>query len=213
MPTERFRRLPEEKKSAIYRSLQKEFARVPFEQASINRIVQDASISRGSFYTYFADKYDALCYVMEETLETVRQHCGEVLRDNRGEYLGMIRSLFEYLVTHMQSTGELLNIVKNMAHDMPDSLVLRYGEEELKEPDGIHKASFSQWVMDHIAHSRLRVQSKSELNAMVELGYLVLLRHICEYYRHPERLDSIRIMLDLDLDIIRRGAYRMAAAC
>lgn len=212
MPTERFRRLPEEKRTTIYRSLQKEFARVPFEQASINRIIQYASISRGSFYTYFTDKYDALCYVMEETLETVRNHCGEVLKENQGEYLDMIRSLFEYLVANMQNTGELLNIVKNIAHDMSDDFFLRYNEEGIRKQDGGHMAKFSSWILEHIDIHRLRIQSEEELHSMIELGYGVLLRHICEYYRHPEALDAIRDMLDTDLEIIRRGAYRTALA-
>ena len=53
MPTERFYRLAAEKQSAIWRAAFDEFASEPFEKASINRIIQTADISRGSFYTYF----------------------------------------------------------------------------------------------------------------------------------------------------------------
>ena len=60
MPTERFLRLPKEKIEAIRIAAAKEFIRVPLEEASINRIVHDADISRGSFYTYFEDKQDLL---------------------------------------------------------------------------------------------------------------------------------------------------------
>ena len=49
MPTERFYRLPEAKKQVIRQAAIKEFARVPFEKASINQIIQNADISRGSF--------------------------------------------------------------------------------------------------------------------------------------------------------------------
>ena len=56
MPTERFLRLPKEKIEAIRIAAAKEFIRVPLEEASINRIVHDSNISRGSFYTYFEDK-------------------------------------------------------------------------------------------------------------------------------------------------------------
>ena len=48
MPTERFLRLPKEKIEAIRIAAAKEFIRVPLEEASINRIVHDANISRGS---------------------------------------------------------------------------------------------------------------------------------------------------------------------
>ena len=39
MPTERFYRLPEAKKQVIRQAAIKEFARVPFEKASINQII------------------------------------------------------------------------------------------------------------------------------------------------------------------------------
>lgn len=48
MPTERFYRLPEGKRQAIREAALKEFARVPFEKASINQIIRNADISRGS---------------------------------------------------------------------------------------------------------------------------------------------------------------------
>ena len=64
MPTERFLRLPKEKIEAIRISAAKEFIRVPLEEASINRIVHDADISRGSFYTYFEDKDDLMRYML-----------------------------------------------------------------------------------------------------------------------------------------------------
>ena len=60
MPTERFKRLPEEKIEAIRRAGIQEFTRTSPESASINRIIQEADISRGSFYTYFESKYDLL---------------------------------------------------------------------------------------------------------------------------------------------------------
>jgi len=47
----------------------KEFASNPFSEVSINKIIKNAKISRGSFYTYFADKYDLLIYLMDELKE------------------------------------------------------------------------------------------------------------------------------------------------
>ena len=49
MPTERFKRLPEEKIEAIRRAGIQEFTRTSPESASINRIIQEADISRGIF--------------------------------------------------------------------------------------------------------------------------------------------------------------------
>ena len=67
MPTERFYRLPEEKRRTIRNAAFHEFARVSVEKVSINQIIKEAEISRGSFYTYFEDKWDVLAYVFEES--------------------------------------------------------------------------------------------------------------------------------------------------
>lgn len=122
MPTERFYRLPEEKREAICDAVRKEFAKVPFEKASINQIVRNANISRGSFYTYFSDKRDAMEFVLDDDFTRMRCLCEDTLESNDGEYLGMLRTLFEYLIQRMQSTSEIRNIVKH---------VLSYNENQL----------------------------------------------------------------------------------
>ena len=60
MPTQRFFNLKEEKRRAIVRAAVHEFSRVPYSVASINQIIKEADISRGSFYTYFAVSYTHL---------------------------------------------------------------------------------------------------------------------------------------------------------
>ena len=78
MPTERFYRLPEAKKQVIRQAAIKEFARVPFEKASINQIIQNADISRGSFYTYFEDKQDVVRYIFEDNArQMLRKGAGQ----------------------------------------------------------------------------------------------------------------------------------------
>ena len=58
MPTQRFFKLKEEKRRLILEAAAHEFSRVPYSAASINQIIKEADISRGSFYTYFEDKQD-----------------------------------------------------------------------------------------------------------------------------------------------------------
>ena len=52
MPTERFKRLPEEKIEAIRRAGIQEFTRTSPESASINRIIQEADIPRKLLYIF-----------------------------------------------------------------------------------------------------------------------------------------------------------------
>ena len=73
MPTQRFLNLKESKKNAILEAAANEFARVPYSAVSINQIIKEAEISRGSFYTYFEDKDDLMHYMLRGFRDTLRK--------------------------------------------------------------------------------------------------------------------------------------------
>lgn len=64
MPKQTFFNLSEEKKSRLLEAAYAEFSKVSLEEASINVIVQQSDISRGSFYQYFEDKEDLYFYCL-----------------------------------------------------------------------------------------------------------------------------------------------------
>lgn len=66
MPTETFFNLSEAKQKRIFEAAVKEFAARRYSEASINQIVKEAQISRGSFYQYFNGKEDLYLYVLTE---------------------------------------------------------------------------------------------------------------------------------------------------
>ena len=63
MPSERFFKLSEDKQQRIIEASTDEFIASGMHDASINRIIKDADISRGSFYTYFEDKNDLFNFI------------------------------------------------------------------------------------------------------------------------------------------------------
>lgn len=65
MPKQTFLNLPEEKRTSIANAAIEEFAEYGFEASSINRIVANSGISKGSFYQYFEDKMDVFKYLMD----------------------------------------------------------------------------------------------------------------------------------------------------
>ena len=52
MPTSTFYHLPEQKRQKLIDAIRQEILRVPYEKISINKIIQNAGIPRGSFYQY-----------------------------------------------------------------------------------------------------------------------------------------------------------------
>ncbi len=65
MPKQTFLNLSEEKRSTIANAAIEEFAEYGFEASSINRIVANSGISKGSFYQYFEDKMDVFKHLMD----------------------------------------------------------------------------------------------------------------------------------------------------
>lgn len=69
MPTKTFINLPDDKKETLLKAARREFSQHPFLSSSINQIIIDAKIPRGSFYQYFDNKEDLYFYVLEQDKE------------------------------------------------------------------------------------------------------------------------------------------------
>jgi AcrR family transcriptional regulator len=65
MPKQTFLNLPEEKRQAVINAAIDEFSEHGYKAASINRMVVNSGISKGSFYQYFEDKQDVFKYLVD----------------------------------------------------------------------------------------------------------------------------------------------------
>ena len=65
MASSTYHQLPETKRKRILEALMDEFSQVTYSEASINRVIKQAQISRGSFYQYFENKEDAYLEVLD----------------------------------------------------------------------------------------------------------------------------------------------------
>ncbi|MBT7093507.1 MAG: TetR/AcrR family transcriptional regulator, partial [Bacteroidetes bacterium] len=91
MPKQTFINLPQEKKDTILHEAMLEFGHYGFDLASIQRIIEQSGISRGSFYQYFEDKTDIFGEVMLEISARKMKYLNPVL-EKKEEY-----GLFELL--------------------------------------------------------------------------------------------------------------------
>ena len=95
MPSDTFLRLNDEKKKKLIDASFKEFSLYNFNDVSINRIIKEAGISRGSFYMYFADKKDLYFYLLEQHLEIIINSMREDLIKNRCDLFNMFQDNIE----------------------------------------------------------------------------------------------------------------------
>lgn len=103
MPSKTYWNLPEEKKEKLLKAAMSEFSRVLLSDASINRIIKDADISRGSFYMYFESKEDLYAYILREhrmngiriLLDALQQNKGDIIKAYQTLYSVFLEKCFE----------------------------------------------------------------------------------------------------------------------
>ena len=84
-----FDNLPEEKRNRILAAARSEFIRFSYEKSSINRILDQAGVPKGSFYQYFDNKSDLFCLCIMDVYQRLILE-----REKRGELLlqsGLLR--------------------------------------------------------------------------------------------------------------------------
>jgi AcrR family transcriptional regulator len=73
MPSPRFRNLDPAKQAVILEAAAEEFATCEFEEASYNRVIERAGVSKGAMYYYFDSKEDLYQTVLQHMFERLRQ--------------------------------------------------------------------------------------------------------------------------------------------
>lgn len=223
MPTERFYHLPEEKKKLIREAAIKEFCRVPLEKVSINKIVQNADISRGSFYTYFRDKEDVLEYIFEDVVFQLQHFCDGVLDQNKGEFWELPSRLLDYTL-EICETNKMFALAQSRFGNQAISQMLdvkcKYGvgldapdqpDTKGAEKDQNGTGQIRAWLRQ-LYHrtdcSRLTISSFSEFDAMFSLCMMNMMAAIGEIYQRGNDKKLARQMFDRRQEIIRSGTIK-----
>ncbi|MBE5958589.1 MAG: TetR/AcrR family transcriptional regulator [Lachnospiraceae bacterium] len=90
MPKNTFFRIAEEKRKRIIAAAQTEFLNHPYNEVSINQIIKNARIPRGSFYQYFNDKEDLFLYVISEHKKIIQDEFVKGMEKNNGDLFACV---------------------------------------------------------------------------------------------------------------------------
>lgn len=172
MPSERFARLSAEKKEAIRRAAIEEFKRVPPESVSINRIVRDADISRGSFYTYFEDKDDLLKWIIGDHIDAHWKMLQECFLNHHGDIWQLFDESFD-ISLDCTFQGSFLEIISNLFQSDSFSDYFREGLQEGECPPGPLPDLRADWLWEHMDPS-CRLNEREDFGALMELWRGVL---------------------------------------
>ena len=140
MPKETFYRLPDEKRERIMAAAEREFLENSFEAASINRIIKEAAIPRGSFYQYFEDKKDIFLYIVSTHKNEAFGFVESFIKDSDGDVFSFMRKAIDFMIS--AECSEKVEGMKRIfsqpwVFDMIVSDTMKGKQEEANTPKGI----------------------------------------------------------------------------
>ncbi|MEI5908075.1 helix-turn-helix domain-containing protein [Bacillus spongiae] len=196
MPSDTFFKLKEMKQQKIYDAAIKEFCRVPYEEVSIKNIVTTASIARGSFYQYFADKEDLFIYITH----TIRGDM-QIVKSSQMDFFEFFISLAKEelmkINAHQDDLSDKAKVLHNIAKS-PIAIMIfdREMEKEVKNNSVFKKL---------VEKSYGTVFSKSEMNALMDLISQTMRSTILPVITKTKTVEEAMKDLTIKLNFIKKG--------
>ena len=202
LPTETFFNLPKEKKNKIIEAIKKEFARVPFEEVSINKVIQDANISRGSFYMYFQDKKDMLIYILSNYRDEINSIIKESFKQNSGD-------IFEVFTDILNFTAEFGTAKENVAFCMnifSDQSV--YNDVLMQLGNRSRKNDCFDLFRQHTDTKSLNIQNSNDLDDIIDILISLTQKSTVDIFLYIEEKDEILKEYKNKINILKRGMLK-----
>lgn len=192
MPKSTFYNLSDEKKDRIFDAALKEFSARSFSEASLNQIIKNADIPKGSFYQYFDNKEDLYLYM----LEVVSKEKIEIISNIEG--MDPDADVFEVI---WHRTREFLERGEIKPGYVEAAMLMELDNSEFIKK--IRKASNDRYVK-MLENDKERGLIKPEVDSELVIN-LISTFNLNEYYRNG--LDKERYLKNLKdvIKIIKEG--------
>ena len=186
MPKDTFFNLPEDKQRKLIIAIKNELSRVPFAKFSINQIIKEADIARGSFYQYFADRYDMLEYIMLQFREDLKKRLQERLQKNGGDLFDLFVFVFQSCID-MAKKEEHGALYRNVLSDIKVN-----AEFYLKISDNTRNLTESDALLAYINTEKLKLKSKEELYDLFYVLKTLSITAVAEVFMYSEHQEQIK---------------------
>lgn len=210
MPTERFFNLPDEKKQRITVAAAAEFSRVPFDQVSINQIIQAADIPRGSFYQYFGDKLDLLEFILRDCRTKVEQAALTALTETGGDLFSIFPAMLDAILdqgAETQNARIFLNVFPNLKLEDGGRIFPYFRLHALTESRGCGAEIFQTYLSYLDGYLRQGIPLE-DITDTLEILVAMLHYTVAQLYFYPKDQQRIRTHFDNKLAILKRGLLR-----
>lgn len=199
MPKQRYYNLSYEKKQRIIKSTVNEMCRVPMNEMSINKIIQDANISRGSFYQYFDDKYDLIREVISGYKNNMLEKIVNFLTYKNKDIFELFIYMFQSTImfTEKEKNEKLIN---NFFNSFKNDIEIFYKITSIEERDKIINT-----IIDLVDTSNYRYSSKEDVLNLMEIICAIMCKTYVKITQQPNDKNLLFESFKHQLTMIQNG--------
>ena len=198
-----FYNLPEQKRQRVINAVIDEFADTENDKVSINRIVQKANISRGSFYQYFDDKLDLVEVLIKSYIDMGIDDICRAVATSNGDIFYTFECMFDEIAAFSNDERHkkvLKNLISNVRANntlVSDYIIKRYkGIESLVD------------ITDEFSRKDFRFKSDEDMTLLQQILISVLKNEIYNYYVFDTDLEESKARYLRKLYIIKQGVLK-----
>lgn len=204
MPTQCFFNLSHEKQMKIVGSALMELSRVPADKISINQIIHNAGISRGSFYQYFDDKFDLLEYILSD-FKNMSQSCfRRNLEKYHGDIFRMTKAVYEEIILLGQDEHNL----KIIGNFFLGTKFTRNDRINFMKIFNISEGFLEEVIMSYSESNNFIEKNTEFVSNLIEIICLLIKQSLTDIFSDYANLEIYKNSFYIQLEIIRRGSIK-----
>ncbi len=202
MPKKTFSSLNEEKKNKLLKCAKEEFGKMLYEDVSINKIIQNAEISRGSFYMYFEDKKDLYLYLVDNYKNYLINTYLEILKANDGDFIKSWMILYNKLIKNIPKLEDLA-FIKNIYLNM------KLSSEKIGpiKPSEEQRSKFEKELLKYIDKNKYKYSSDEDLICSFELLMIMTNTSLARIFLDFDQKKEIK-KYERMVNILSYGVYK-----
>lgn len=214
MPTITFYNLPEEKRRKLLTAAKKEFSSVPFTEVSINKIIKEADIPRGSFYMYFKGKKDLLFCLLEDYFEQVDKRI-ELVFDRAGSIFEVYNEIFEATLDYLTKDNNDIEAIHQLFTSMR-TISSHKDENEISDKEitmqeilsARKKMAERELNLYGISKEELEINSQSDFEDLISILRSITKNSLAQMFKGDYDVQEARKRFQNRMSIIKYGAIK-----
>ena len=172
MALEAFNNLKEKKKINIFAAISRCLRKTNYDDLSVNEIVAEADISRGSFYNYFLDKNDAVKSKIDNDLRKYFDlYMNEITKANNS-LIGGIRNVYKIIADTLSDkiNHTIMKNLKFFSEFTMESIKSKKYENSLNE--------IVQWLVDNTSEGKTYIKSTKKMSIVLDMIIMLVMNSI-----------------------------------